>query len=206
MCPQPDHMSAVVTVDDFIMGYVQAGRACSKCAHARKYNHVRPGEIFATTLAPSSASERALIDALDKFFHLAMPGTNALMFAEEFMGQPWGRPDIIIPGLRVVVEFDGSGIPNIENGHDSEDGQLVDELKDHLTRNVGWEAVRIRTGGMPALGPFDVGTGETVGTPAGEIASIVASAVIRAAVELGTLDDHLDSLKEPALLLLADGF
>jgi hypothetical protein len=129
-----------------------------------------------------------------------MPGVNALMYGAEFRGAAYGRPDIIIPGLRVVVEFDGTGV-EIEWGHDTDEGRAADLDKDRLTRLVGWEVVRIRTGGIGPLGPFDLELPDGSSPDPREI----AWQVLFAAIELGTLDAGMGALKDPAQLLLKEG-
>lgn len=199
-CPQPRHMTATVSTIDFILGHVQEGRSCHKCASNRKYDRVSPGEVFMGPPAASSGVERRLAEQLGAYFELAMPGVNALMYGAEYRGAAWGRPDIIIPGLRTVVEFDGTGL-DLEWGHDTPEGLSADLDKDKLTRAVGWEIVRIRTGGLGPLGPHDlVLAAGTDPDPAG-----VAWQVLVAAMGLGTLDEGMGVLKEPALTLLEEG-
>ncbi len=202
MCSQPRHMGGATTsTNDFIMGYVQEGKPCHKCAYNRRFNHVRPGEIFSALEAASSRSERDLADKLGSFFELAMPGINALMYNSEYRGSSWGRPDIILPGLRVVVEFDGTGLADIDWGHDTPEGREADIDKDTLTRAVGWEVVRIRTGGIGKLGHFDLDLLDGNELPVED----VAWQILLASMELKTLDDNMGCLKEAAQTLLTEG-
>lgn len=200
MCPQPRHMAATVSTMDFILGHIQEGRYCHKCASNRKYDRVAPGEIFVGPPAVSSGVERQLAQGLDAYFELAMPGINALMYGSEFRGAAWGRPNIIIPGIRVVVEFDGTGL-DLDWGHDTPEGIEADRDKDRLTRAVGWEVVRIRTGGTERLGPYDLELAAGMRPDPAD----VAWQVLMAAAALETLDEGMDCLKDPALLLLMDG-
>lgn len=200
MCPQPRHMAATVSTIDFILGHIQEGRYCHKCASNRKYDRVAPGEVFMGPPAASSGVERQLTQNLDSYFELAMPGFNALMYGAEFRGAAWGRPDIIIPGLRVVVEFDGTGL-DLEWGHDTPEGREADLDKDRLTRAVGWEVIRIRTGGTERLGPYDLELAAGMRLEAAD----VAWQVLMAAAALETLDEGMGYLKGPALRLLREG-
>ncbi|WP_422935011.1 hypothetical protein [Sinomonas sp. P47F7] len=193
-------MAATVSTKDFILGHIQEGRYCHKCAANRKYDHVLPGDVFMGPPAESSRTERHLARHLGTYFELAMPGVNALMYGAEFRGAPWGRPDIIIPALRVVVEFDGTGL-DVEWGHDTPEGREADLDKDRLTRAVGWEVVRIRTGGTGRLGPYDLEVADGAHADPAEI----AWQVLRAAMAIETLDIGMGSLKEPALVLLHEG-
>lgn len=194
-CPQPGHDSAVVSSIDFILGHVQSGRPCHRCRQNSKYDEVPPGEVFSTTVMHGSASENLLRAELEAYFHLAWPGVNALKFAGDFMGNEYGRPDILIPGLRVAIEFDGRRSGKRPTGHVTRDGKQQDILKDQRIREVGWEVVRVRTGRMGILGPFDVKVREKLGpadTPK------IIWAVINASLELDTLIHNLAVLKQPA--------
>jgi hypothetical protein len=62
-------------------------------------------------------------------------------------------PDIVLPELRVAIEYDSTGRDGLEHVGRREP---VDERKDRLLRAVGWEVIRIRTGKLPRLGPHDV--------------------------------------------------
>lgn len=199
-CPQPRHRTGTVSTIDFILGHIQEGRFCHKCASNRKYDRVAPGEVFMGPPAATSGVERQLTQQLGAYFELAMPGVNALMYGAEFRGAAYGRPDIIIPGLRVVVEFDGTGL-DIEWGHDTPEGLSADLDKDRLSRAVGWEVVRIRTGGLAAVGPYDLELTAAASVDPAE----VAWRVLLAAMALETLDDGMGALKEPALTLLQEG-
>jgi len=62
-------------------------------------------------------------------------------------------PDIILPELRVAIEYDSTGRHGLEHVGSREES---DRRKDRATRAVGWEVVRIRTGRLPVLGPWDL--------------------------------------------------
>jgi len=66
---------------------------------------------------------------------------------------------------------------------------------------LGWEVVRVRTGGEALLGPFDL----PIEDNAAPDPDAVAWQVLMAAMGLGTLDEGMGSLKEPALTLLQEG-
>ena len=60
---------------------------------------------------------------------------------------------MLLPELRVAVEYDSTGRHGLEHvGHREE----ADRRKDRALRSAGWEVVRVRTGGLEALGPHDL--------------------------------------------------
>lgn len=199
-CPQPRHMAATLSTNDFIRGFVQEGRYCHKCQSNRRYDTVGPGEVFMGPPAATAGVERRLTGQLGTYFELAMPGVNALMYGAEYRGAAYRRPDIIVPGLRIVVEFDGTGM-DIMWGHDTPEGREADVDKDRLTRAVGWEVVRVRTGGIGKLGPHDM----ELADGAAPDPAAVALQVLIAAMALDTLDEGMSALKEPAMALLHEG-
>lgn len=112
------------------------------------------GEPFTSECAPrpASAAEARLRADL----------TAALLFTEGMTAVRVGRalfrhwevwPDILLPELRVAVEYDTPGRHGLEHVGKRE---VSDRRKDTLLRAAGWEVVRVRTGGLEALGPNDV--------------------------------------------------
>jgi hypothetical protein len=68
-------------------------------------------------------------------------------------------PDIVIPELRIAVEYDSTGRHGLEHVGPRQDADL---RKDRALRSARWEVVRLRTGRLPKLGPWDLqvsGTG-----------------------------------------------
>lgn len=200
-CSEPGHYPGQLHIEDFLTGFGVDGHTCWACRVSREHDGVRPGEIMRSWGAPTSRTERRLAKHLAEWFVLADEDMNTIKFAQAFMTYPWGKPDIIIPGLRVAVEFDGTGAAGVEDGHDTDDGKTVDILKDELMREVGWEVVRVRTSGMPRLGPFDV---QAEAISPGTVREI-AWMVLRAADSLDTLDANLHALSEKANDLLVNG-
>jgi hypothetical protein len=62
-------------------------------------------------------------------------------------------PDILLPELRIAIEYDSTGRFGLEHVGGREES---DRRKDRLLRAAGWEVVRIRTGKLEKLGPHDV--------------------------------------------------
>ena len=62
-------------------------------------------------------------------------------------------PDILLPELRIAVEYDSTGRFGLEHVGKREE---ADRRKDRVLRGAGWEVVRIRTGRLEKLGPHDL--------------------------------------------------
>ena len=62
-------------------------------------------------------------------------------------------PDILLPELRIAVEYDSTGRFGLEHVGKREE---ADRRKDRTLRAAGWEVVRIRTGKLEKLGPHDL--------------------------------------------------
>lgn len=112
------------------------------------------GEAFASPCAPARAS------AVEGDLHLRLAerleftaGLTAVRVRQPFFEHVEVWPDIVLPELRVAIEYDSIGRHGLEHVGRREP---VDERKDRLLRAVGWEVVRIRTGKLPALGPHDL--------------------------------------------------
>jgi hypothetical protein len=112
------------------------------------------GEPFASVCAPrpASAVEAQLRD--DVFARLEVTtGLNAVRVSRPFFDHLEVWPDILLPELRVAVEYDSTGRHGLEHVGKRED---ADRRKDRTLRSAGWEVVRIRTGRLEPLGPFDL--------------------------------------------------
>nr|WP_243862390.1 endonuclease domain-containing protein [Frigoribacterium faeni] len=112
------------------------------------------GEAFSSACAPPPASAveqelRADLTAAITF----TAGVNAVRIARPFFDHVEAWPDVLLPELRVAVEYDSTGRHGLEHvGHREE----ADRRKDRALRSAGWEVVRVRTGGLEALGPHDL--------------------------------------------------
>ncbi|MGX5679992.1 zinc-ribbon domain-containing protein [Schumannella luteola] len=112
------------------------------------------GEAFASECAPRRASavegdlHQRLADRLE-----FTPGVNAVRVGQPFFEHLEVWPDIVIPELKVAIEYDSTGRDGLEHVGRRE---AVDLRKDRALRGAGWEVVRIRTGKLPTLGPRDV--------------------------------------------------
>ncbi|GAA4155523.1 hypothetical protein GCM10022286_04580 [Gryllotalpicola daejeonensis] len=112
------------------------------------------GEAFLSVCAPKPASAveselRAELEARLAVTH----GLNAIRVARPFFDHLEVWPDILLPELRVAIEYDTTGRHGLEHVGRR---QKVDERKDRAVRAAGWEVIRIRTGKLERLGAHDV--------------------------------------------------
>jgi len=112
------------------------------------------GESFTSLCAPATASavEADLRAALQERFAFTFSHT-AIRLDRPFFDHVEAWPDIVLPELRVAIEYDSTGRHGLEHVGPR---QETDRRKDRAVRGVGWEVVRIRTGRLPALGPYDL--------------------------------------------------
>ncbi|WP_367948353.1 hypothetical protein [Rathayibacter sp. VKM Ac-2835] len=142
-----------------------------------------PGEPFVSACAPPPASAvearlRALLAERLEF----EPGFTAVRLSRPFFEHLEAWPDILLSELRVAIEYDSTGRHGLEHvGHREE----ADRRKDRALRAVGWEVVRVRSGRLPPLGPYDVSA---------------------SGVSAGLVDRLLDQLREIRGPLLVDAW
>ena len=118
------------------------------------------GDAFTSECAPATASavEAQLRHDLAERLEFTA-GLNAVRVARPFFEHLEVWPDIVIPELRIAVEYDSTGRHGLEHVGRRQDADL---RKDRALRRAGWEVVRIRTGRLELLGPWDLqvsGTG-----------------------------------------------
>jgi hypothetical protein len=112
------------------------------------------GEPFLSQCAPKPASAVEAQLRADLFARLAVTdGLNAVRVARPFFDHLEVWPDILLPELRIAVEFDSTGRHGLEHVGKKED---ADRRKDRALRAAKWEVVRIRTGRLEPLGPHDL--------------------------------------------------
>lgn len=112
------------------------------------------GEPFASECAPPTASavEADLRQRLTTVLDFT-GGVNAIRVGRPFFDHVEVWPDILIPELRIAVEYDSPGRHGLEHVGRRE---LVDRQKDRVVRSARWEVVRLRTGRLEKLGPHDL--------------------------------------------------
>lgn len=112
------------------------------------------GEPFASQCAPqpASAAEALLRQKLADRLEFE-PGYTAVRVRQPFFEHLEVWPDIVLPDLRVAIEYDTIGRDGLEHVGKRE---TVDLRKDRLLRAAGWEVVRVRCGTLRPLGEWDV--------------------------------------------------
>jgi hypothetical protein len=113
-----------------------------------------PGEAFWSALAPkpASAAEADLRQRLGARFEFDL-SPNAIAVSRPFFERLEVWPDIVIPELRVAIEYDTVGRHGLEHVGPREES---DRRKDRTIRAVQWEVIRIRCGKLRPLGPWDI--------------------------------------------------
>ncbi|MCS5715181.1 hypothetical protein NVV95_11530 [Herbiconiux sp. CPCC 205716] len=117
----------------------------------------RAGDPFHSTRAPrtASAAEADLRARLSERFDLDLSPerANAVAVTRPFFGRTEVWPDIVIPELRVAIEYDTVGRFGLEHVGPRED---TDRRKDRMLRAVDWEVIRVRCGKLQPIGPHDI--------------------------------------------------
>jgi len=115
---------------------------------------LRVGEPFVSECAPKPASAVEAKLRADLFARLGVtPGLNAVKVSRPFFDHVEVWPDILLPELRIAIEYDSPGRFGLEHVGKREE---ADRRKDRALRSVKWEVVRIRTGKLEKLGPYDL--------------------------------------------------
>jgi len=132
------------------------GPGCPKClvnaaAPAARFEggvpFMKPGLRLGT-----SATEQRLRVLLGERIRLPYR-VNAVRISRTFFGKPEVWPDIIIPALRIAIEYDDPGRDGTAHVGLKE---VSDREKDVALNEVGWEVIRVRAGGLPELGRHSV--------------------------------------------------
>ena len=154
-------------LDDFSPRYIGCGHQYRSLSELTRSPHPSiPGSCESCSDTPSapgaavhdnnalatSKEEHELRALLARVLPVAPAGeANAVVVEPTSWGARRVHPDILIPTYRIAVEYDSPGEFDEAHGADSHDAE-----KDAALRAVGWEVIRVRTGGLPLLGPYDV--------------------------------------------------
>lgn len=115
---------------------------------------VRAGTAFVSECAPKPASAVEAELRAWLYEQLAVTqGMNAIRLRQPFFDHLEAWPDILLPELQVAIEYDSTGRHGLEHVGRRE---AADQRKDRLIRATGWEVIRVRTGKLAPLGPYDV--------------------------------------------------
>ena len=135
---------------------VLTGTGCAKCranatapAAAREAGvaFMKPGLRVGTSMTEQRL--RVMLGERIRLHHRV----NAVHIARTFFGRQEVWPDILVPQLRIAVEYDDPGRSRRAHRGLKEASDLD---KDDALREVGWEVIRIRAGGLDVLGPHSV--------------------------------------------------
>jgi very-short-patch-repair endonuclease len=130
---------------------VLTGPGCPKCgvnaagpSSTREAGvaYMNPG--LRTRTSQTEQRLRMLLAARIRLHH----GVNAVRIARTFYGRQEVWPDILVPQLRIAIEYDDPG--RSRRAH-SGLKQGSDVEKDEALAEVGWEVIRIRAGGLAAI-------------------------------------------------------
>ncbi|HEU5223159.1 MAG TPA: hypothetical protein VFU07_05690 [Candidatus Lumbricidophila sp.] len=135
---------------------ILTGPGCPKCLR----NAAGPGhqrEAGVAFMNPglgtrTSLTEQRLRAALERRIRIPR-GVNSVWIERTFYGRREVWPDILIPELRIAIEYDNPG-----RGGRSHAGlnAAKDREKDACLAEVGWDVIRIRAGGLEPLGPNSI--------------------------------------------------
>ena len=117
------------------------------------------GEAFVSECAPppkSAVEQQLRADLGERLDYTA--GCTAIRVRQPFFDHLEVWPDILIPELRVAIEYDSTGRHGLEHVGPRE---AADRRKDRAVRAARWEVIRIRTGKLQKLGPHDLQVGST---------------------------------------------
>lgn len=131
---------------------VLTGTGCAKC----RANAVAPAALreagtafmkpgLRTRTSMTEQRLRAMLGERIRLHHRV----NAVHIARTFHGRSEVWPDILVPQLRIAVEYDDPGRSRRAHLGLKE---ASDVEKDEALAEVGWEVVRIRAGGLDAIG------------------------------------------------------
>ncbi|MFJ4996852.1 zinc-ribbon domain-containing protein [Microbacterium sp. NPDC088619] len=152
-CPE---CSLLARPQPVILGEARAvpRRPKAQLALCDKTPDLATGEAFTSVCAPApaSAAEARLRAALADRLSFT-PGANAVKVSRPFFRHTEVWPDILLPELRVAIEYDTVGRHGLEHVGKREHTDL---RKDRALRSAGWEVIRIRTGRLEPLGPHDL--------------------------------------------------
>lgn len=132
------------------------GTGCTKCrtnAHAPAalreagVAFMNPGLRTRTSMTEQRL--RALLGERIRLHHRV----NAVRVARTFFGRTEVWPDIIVPQLRIAVEYDDPGRSRRAHLGLKEASDLE---KDEALGEVGWRVIRVRGGGLGPLGPTSI--------------------------------------------------
>jgi hypothetical protein len=133
-----------------------------------------PGDAFWSAAAPkpASAAEAELRQRLGLRFEFDLM-CNAVAVTRPFFDRLEVWPDIVIPDLRIAIEYDTVGRHGLEHVGPKEES---DRRKDRALRAVRWEVIRIRCGKLQPIGPYDLTASGITGRLIDRLTTMLAEA------------------------------
>ncbi|MRG58334.1 hypothetical protein GE115_00360 [Agromyces sp. CFH 90414] len=152
---------------------VLTGTGCEKC----RLSAVAPAALaeagvpfmkpgLRTRTSMTEQRLRALLDERLVLHHRV----NAVRIARTFHGRSEVWPDILVPQLRIAIEYDDPGRSRRAHLGLKEASDLD---KDDALREVGWEVIRVRGGGLGPMGPYSVACRAITGDIADEVVRLM---------------------------------
>ncbi|HVL60854.1 MAG TPA: hypothetical protein VM430_05535 [Microbacterium sp.] len=135
---------------------VLTGTACAKCrtnaagpaaAHEAGVPFMNPA--LRTRTSQTEQRLKGLLGERIRLNHRV----NAIHIARTFFGRNEVWPDVIVPQLRIAIEYDDPGRSRRAHLGLKEASDLD---KDDALREVGWQVIRIRAAGLEPLGTHSV--------------------------------------------------
>ena len=96
---------------------------------------------------------------------------NAIRISRTFYGKPEVWPDIIIPALKVAIEYDSPGRDKTSHRGLKE---VSDREKDAALEEVGWAVIRVRADGLEPVGRYGIVCSGVSAALVGEILTMLA--------------------------------
>ena len=134
------------------VGAVLTGTGCAKC----RANAVAPAALREAGVAFMKPGLRTCTSMTEQRLRLLLGErirlhhrVNAVHIARTFFGRREVWPDILVPQLRIAVEYDDPGRSRRAHLGLKEASDLE---KDEALHEVGWAVIRIRAGGLESLG------------------------------------------------------
>ncbi len=153
-CPECSALAAPPRISAPESRQARPGREKPPRGPCGKTPDVPVGEPFVSVCAPKPASAVEARMRADVFELLTVtPGFTAIRTARPFFDHLEVWPDILLPELRVALEYDSVGRHGLEHVGKREE---TDRRKDRAVRAAGWEVVRVRTGKLEPIGPHDL--------------------------------------------------
>lgn len=135
---------------------VLTGPSCPKCIrNAEAPTGARDGGVASMNAGlrtRTSLTEQRLRALLEERIRVPR-GVNTVRVNRMFYGKQEVWPDILVPALRIAIEYDDPGRSRRAHLGLKE---ASDREKDDALAEVGWEVIRVRAAGLESIGPNSI--------------------------------------------------